>query len=303
MLKTVQTKNFTWIDIDEPTSDDIAQLRDTITIHPLAIEEFAAPTVQSRATQYPNGVFLAVHVPLYDKEERTTYAAELDIILTETHLITGHALPIYQLDQFFDRIMTTKGAHIGHIGDSPAHLLYAVLEMLINTCFPRLDHVTEKIMAIESGVFHGEEARMVQEISHVKRDILNFRRTIMPQRSILESLIRKSDRFVPEELHPYLHDLIGSNIRLWNILESQKETIESLESTNDTLLSTQLNAKMRVITIFSSVLIPIALYASIFGINTKVPLQFTEYGFQIHIAIMVGIALATLAIFRWRRWI
>lgn len=302
-LRQTTIGNFTWIDVHKPTDDDIAVLRRDVPIHQLAIDEFVAPTVQSRATQYPDGLFLAIHVPLFNVEERATYPAEVDIILTETYLVTGHADDVYQLDAFFDRVAGGDHTCGGRPIAGPAHLLHAVLDLLITSCFPRLDHITRNIDTIEDGVFHGDEVHMVREISVVKRDILNFRRAVMPQRSVLESLLRKNDRFIPSDLVPYLHDLVDANARLWHILESQKETIESLESTNDTLLSTRLNGQMRILTVFSAILLPAALYATFMGITNMDILRGHPYAGSIHAGLMVALSLATLVLFRIRRWI
>ncbi len=302
-LKTIQTEHLTWLDIDQPTDTDINQLRSLIDIHPLAIEEFATPTVRARATQYHNGIFLAIHIPLFDKEERATYPAELDIILTETHIVTGHSHEIYQLDAFFDAFAQDKKLQTNHVGAGPAYLLHAILDLMLNSCFPRLEHITQNIDSIESGVFHGDAKRMVEEISLVKRDILNFRRTMMPQRSIIESLIHKEERFIPLDLRPYIHDLAGTNTRIWNMLESHKETIESLEDTNDTLLSHRLNEKMSILTLVSVITLPATLYASVLGINAFIPLQNHPNGFIVHLGVMVAMVIVTAAFFKWRNWI
>ena len=302
-MKTLITPHFTWIDIDNPTDSDLAYLKEHFPIHPLAVEEFATPTMRARATQYPDGIFLAIHIPLYNVEERTTYSAELDIIITQTHLVTGHRTDIYQLHQLFDELEAAKGNIDELQHHTPAGLLYVILDKLINSCFGRLERIATNIDRIEDGVFHDNEKDMVKEISIVKRDILNFRRTIMPQRSILESLTQKEDRFIPRELHPYIRDLIGTNIRLWNMLESQKETIESLEDTNNTLLSYKINEKMRIITIFSVLVLPSTLYANLLGINTPVPLGHNINGFWIHLGVMALIGFITLVFFRWRKWI
>jgi magnesium transporter len=77
------------------------------------------------------------------------------------------------------------------MSQTPTHLLYAVLDILFNSCFPKLNHIAERLDFVESQVFAEKEKEMVLEISVLKRDILNFRRTLKPQRSILESLMSK----------------------------------------------------------------------------------------------------------------
>lgn len=302
-IKTITTDHLTWIDVDDITQANITKLKTLVQIHPLAIEEFATPTLRARATQYHNGIFLAIHIPLFDRKEQATYSAELDIILTDTHIVTGHKDDIYQLDAFFDRFSKDTTLQTKHLGDGPAYLLHAILDTMLNSCFGRLEHIDKNIDEIESGVFHGNEKQMVEKISFVKRDILNFRRAMMPQRSIIESLFKKDARFIPDDLYPYLHDLAGVNTRLWNILESYKETIESLEDTNDALLSHKLNEKMRVLTIFSVLILPSTLYSSVLGINAMIPLEHHPHGFWIHLSIILTLAIVTATFFKLRRWI
>ena len=301
-MKITKHNKVSWIDFDHPSENDTIYLQENFPIHPLAIEEFITPTFRPKATQYDNCIFLTIHIPLFDVNERTTYPGELDIILTKTHLLTGHPKNIFQLERFFDQLQKSDGKRRLYMGKSPAHLLYQLLYILMESCFPRLDHITKNIDAIEEQIFRGHERAMVREISIVKRDILSFRRTLMPQRSVLDSLIAKNTLFIPADIKPYFQDLIGTNIRLWNTLESAKETIASLEETNNSLLSDKINQKMKVVTIFSAILLPVTLYANIFSINVDIPWNQLENGFWIHMGNMVFLSLLTILLFRLKRW-
>src|SRR6266567_577078 len=144
---------------------------------------------------------------------------------------------------------------------------------------------------------------MVIEISVVKRDILNFRRTLKPQRHIIESLAQMKTDLIAPELAPYFQDLAGTNIRLWNALESNKETIESMEETNNSLLSNKLNLTMKVLTIFNAIFLPITVYSNIMSMSTNIPLSHNADGFWIHVAIMLVISVFTIMLFKVRKWL
>jgi magnesium transporter len=303
-MKIVKHEDVTWIDLENPTTGDIEYIRENFNVHPLAIEEFTTPTYRARATKYSNCLFLTIHIPLFDTKHRTTYASEVDILLTKTHLITGHNKNIYQLDKFFNDLQEKEGKRRTYMIHSTAHLLYEIFKLLTESCFPRIDHVTKHIDEIEHGIFNGDERKMVREISVVKRDILNFRRTLMPQRSIIESIIAQSNGTVPKDIKIYYHDLIGTNIRIWNDLESAKETITSLEKTNNSLLSEKINQRMRIITVFSVLWIPITIYLSFFSLNVKgMPFSSDPNGIFIHLFIMFTISAITFTIFKLARWI
>lgn len=302
-MKVVKYKNINWIDFENPTAEDITFLQENFDIHPLAIEEFTTPTFRPKVTQYNNCLFLTIHLPLFNVKSRTTYPEELDIVLTKTHLITSHKKDIYQLSEFLHLLSSSEGRRRHFMSDTPTHLLYNLLEKLVESCFPRLDHMSENLDEIEKQVFAGNEKEMVFEISVVKRDILNFRRTMMPQRSILESLARKKTDLVSAELRPYYQDLVGTNIRIWNDLESKKETIESLEETNNSLLSNKLNLTMKVLTIFSAVMLPMTVYSNILAMSADIPFGKNPLGFWIHIGIMLFISFLTITLFKIRKWL
>ena len=302
-MNKVTHKNVTWIDFEDPDKESTYYLQENFNIHPLAIEEFVTPTIRPKATEYPNCIFLTVHIPLFDTKERTTFPGELDIVITKDHLITGHKQEIYQLTEFFRKLESSDGRKKLYMEKTPAHLLYNILEMLIESCFPKLDHIHKNIDVIENHVFNGDEKEMVQEIYIAKRDILNFRRTLKPQRSILESLAKMESRFISRELPAYYQDLIGTNIRLWSSLESAKETIESLEETNNSLLSNKLNLTMKVLTIFSAVMLPMTVYSNILAMSADIPFGTHPYGFWIHMGIMLLISLLTMILFKAKKWL
>ncbi|MEP7162991.1 MAG: magnesium transporter CorA family protein [Candidatus Moraniibacteriota bacterium] len=302
-MHILKHKGLTWIDFDNPGTEDVSYLHENFNIHPLVIEEFVTPTYQPKVLQYDNCLFFSIHIPLFDAKERTTYPGELDIILTKDHLITSHRKPIYQIHKFLEELANSEGKRRLYFEDSPAHLLYQLMEILLHSCFGRLNHVSEKLNEIEHEVFAGKEKEMVYEISVVKRDILNFRRTLKPQRTIIESIVSTNHPFIPKGLKLYFQDLIGTNIRLWNILESNKETIEALEATNNSLLSNNLEQTMKVLTIFSATLLPLTAYSNMISMNTNVPFLTSKYGFEIHVGIMIIISLVTMFIFHRKKWL
>ncbi|MFZ2189089.1 MAG: magnesium transporter CorA family protein [Candidatus Moraniibacteriota bacterium] len=301
-MQEIKTEKFSWIDFQEPNADDVLQIQKRFKLHPLVVEEFSTPTLRPKAAEYDNCVYLAIHIPLYDSENKTTYPGELDIVICENTLITSHDVEIYQLTDFFNELKKSKKKREIYMQQSPGALLRYLLEMLLESCFPRLDHISRKLDNIEKEIFAQHEKEMVFEISLVKRDILNFRRTMKPQRSVFESLTQEH-KYIEKELRPYFQDLIGTNIRIWNMLESAKETIESLEATNNSLLSNQLDMTMKVLTIFSAVMLPMTVYSNILAMSADIPFGKDPNAFWIHLSIMLALSLITITVFKARKWL
>ena len=302
-MQTVQYKKLVWHYFKEPNADDVLLIQEKYKIHPLIIEEFSTPTLRPKATEYDSCLFMSIHIPLYDTEIKTTYAAEIDIVICENVLITSHDKDIFQLTDFFNELVNDETKQALYMNGSPGALLRFIIEMLLETCFPKLDHISNKLDYIETEIFAGHEKEMVFEISLVKRDILNFRRTMKPQRSVFESLAQKDFRLIEPELKQYYQDLIGTNIRIWNNLESAKETIESLEETNNSLLSNKLDMTMKVLTIFSAVMLPMTVYSNILAMSADIPFGKNPNAFWIHLVIMFFISSITISVFKARKWL
>lgn len=302
-MEIIKTNKLNWVYVKEPSANDILRIAKKYRLHPLVLEEFSTPTIRPKAAEYDGCLYLAVHIPLFDIENKTTYPGEIDIVICENTLITAHDKDIYQLTEFFHDLKISKRTREAYMNSSPGKLLHYIMEMLLDSCFPKLDHISKKLDRIEDEIFAGNEKEMVFEISVVKRDILNFRRTMKPQRTVFDSLAQKSYKFIEPELKPYFLDLVGTNIRIWNTMESNKETIESLEATNNSLLSNKLDHTMKVLTIFSAIMLPMTVYSNILAMSADIPFGKNPNGFWIHISIMFFLSFFTISIFKWRKWL
>ncbi len=305
MITTIKNKNLTWINIQNPTSKDILFLRETFRLDPLILDELTSPSQRPRAEEFDNCLYIVVHIPLYDRKKKVTFSGELDIVITKDNLITSHIeenIPLKNILKEINQNETTKKIAMSK---TPGFLFYFILERLLSSCFPKIDHINEKIDIIEKGIFDDQEKEMVKEISIIKRDVLSFRRTLKPQRSILESLVQKHYNLLEDELNKYLQELIGINIRVWNAIENTKEVIESLEETNNSLLSYKINEAMRFLTAISLITFTLSVMVGIFGM---IPFESFSVAHQKEtfwavIGFMMLITSGLLFIFKKKRWL
>src|SRR3712207_4971873 len=128
-----------------------------------------------------------------------------------------------------------------------------------------------KLERIEDDIFSGGSHEAVRDISNVKQEIINFRKIIRPQRSVLRDLERTNQRYLAGDLEVYFDDIVDASERIWDMLENYKEVVEALEDTNESVISHRVNDVLRVLTAFSVVILPLTLIASIWGMNVKVP--------------------------------
>ena len=304
-MKTIEHNKLTWIDIENPTSEDVLFLKEHFNLHPLVLSEFTSPSQRPRAEEFENCLYIVLHLPLFNQKTQVGYSGELDIVITKDHVITSHSIENIPIKNIIKEFNENSAFKEKAFSTTTGFLFYSIMEKLLSASFPKLDHVNEKINDIEESIFMGYEKEMVRSISIIKRDILNFRRSIKPQRSILESLVQKKYKLLEDDLNEYFQELIGINIRAWNALENIQEIIESLEETNSALLSHKINEAMRLLTAISLVTFTLSVMTGIFGMIPFASFVGAESQlmFWIIIGFMSIITITALAIFRKKRWL
>lgn len=303
MIKQIQSK-ITWIDIINPKQSDIDYLKENFKFHPLILGELISPSTRSKVEIYDNYLFIVYHLPIYDPKSQTSQASEIDFLITKNHLITARYQPIEPLDHLFNRLEKNVADRDQFLGKTAGHLLYEILERGLEFSLRQLAHISEKITKTEESVFKGREKEMIREISVIKRDILDQRLISRPQKAILESLFSKGTKFFGKDIEIYFNDLIGDYEKIWDALENLKETVESLESTNNTLFESKISEIMKFLAIVAFIAVPLALFSSIFSMNTLyTPLINHPLGFWIIVGLMVFISFIFFIFFKIKKWL
>jgi magnesium transporter len=185
----------------------------------------------------------------------------------------------------------------------PGLLLYKIVDDSFDYCFPMLRKMGNKLDRIEDEIFEGAAEDVVRDISNAKQEIINFRKIIRPQRSVLRDLERNKQRYLAPDLDIYFDDIVDASERIWDMLENYKEVVEALEVTNETVISHHVNGILRVLTAFSVIILPLTLIASIWGMNVGVPGEGGETAFWAIVATMVAVLAGMLGFFRRRGWL
>jgi magnesium transporter len=205
-----------------------------------------------------------------------------------------------QLSRLFDRVAENEDSRTELFAYGSGYLLYRIVDEAVDAGFPMLRQMGSKLEDIEDELFEGGARELVRDISSAKSEIINFRRIVRPQRVVYRDLERAVSRYRAPDLDLYFDDITDASERIWDVLENYKEQVESIESTNESVIGHRGNDVLRVLTIFSVLLLPLTFVASAWGMNVKVPFADAEYGFEIVAAIMIGVLVATLLAFRRR---
>jgi len=295
----------TWIHFDAPTLDVAQELAERFGWHPLDVEDILSKRQRPKVDDYAEDgyLFAVLHFPAYDRSVQRLNAVELDVFVGPDYLVTlpGHDLkPVSRLfsrceeDEAFREQLFSKGS---------GRLLYEVLDDLFDYCFPILDKIGHKLDALEDDVFEGRSDEVVRDISNAKQEIISYRKIIKPERATLRLLERHIERFLPDELELYFDDIVDATERIWDLLDNYKEVIEALEDTNESVINHRQNDILRILTVFSVILLPLTLITGFFGMNVDFPGFGSAWAFWTIFGFMAVCLVGMLGFFRYKRWL
>jgi magnesium transporter len=304
-VETITAEGLRWVNIESPSPLECAWLEEQFGFHALDLEDVLSRNQRPKIDEYPDYLFIVLHFPVFDRAVGRLNAGELDIFVGPDYLVTIPNQPLQPVEYLFERCRSKEELREQLFSKGPGFLLYRVVDDSFDYCFPMLRKIGNKLDAIEDEIFSGRSEEVVRDISNVKQEIINFRKVIRPQRTVLRDLENAKQRFLAREgdLEIYFDDVVDAHERIWDMLENYKEVVEALEDTNESVISHRVNDILRVLTVISVILLPLTLLASIMGMNVRVPGQQAIGAFWIVLGLMAAMLVALLWLFRRRGWI
>lgn len=304
MRKVIKSEKVIWIDITKPTEEDVKYLEENFFFHPFILKSVIPHIRHPRFENYGDYLFLVLHYPFFQKDTQQTKPRELDILVTKDTIITIHYNTILPLQSFFTRLTLYEEEQKGFTDEGVGEVLYRLLNEFLKEIFPKLDRIDEKIDDVEKEIFKGRQKEVVREISLRKRDLINFQKVIQPQFAVFEGLKRSSEKFFGKHFYPYFDELFNFFSSIKEILSGLHQTLNELEETNANLLSIRTNEVIKTLTIFTVIVAPLTLIASIFGMNTSyLPFSGNNFDFWIVIGIMAVLVGIMISYIKKKRWI
>ena len=295
----------TWVNAVAPGLETAQSLAGRFGWHPLDVEDIISKRQRPKVDDYEDEryLFAVLHFPVFDKAVQRLNAAELDIFIGESYLVTLPTLELLPVTRLFARCDADEAFREQLFAKGSGRLLYEVLDDLFDYCFPILDKIGHKLDRIEDDMFEGAAEDVVRDISNAKQEIISYRKVIKPERSTLRVLERRINRFLPEELELYFDDINDAVERIWDQLDNYKEVVEALESTNESVISHRQNNVLRLLTIISVTMLPLTLITGVFGMNVVYPGEATRVAFWVILGALLATLVAMIGFFRWKRWL
>jgi magnesium transporter len=300
----LQAAGLRWLNFEAPTAVETAYLAEHFDFHELDLEDVLSTRQRPKIDEYDEYIFIVLHVPHFNKVKGRLDAAELNIFVAQGLVITLPNVALKPVGRLFSQLDANLERREEYFSKGSGYLLYEILSEMFDYCFPILDKIGFKLDRLNDAIFTERRSEeVVRDISDVKQEIVAYRKVIQPERSTLRLLERARTRYLPEDLEVYFDDIVDKAERIWDQLDNYKEVVEALEQTNESVIAHKQNDILRVLTIFSVIILPLTLISGIYGMNVGIPRQWAADTFWAIVGGMLAIAVGMLAYFRYKSWL
>jgi len=289
-----------WVDLAAPTDDEARILADVFHFHPLSIDDARSSIQFPKAEPYPGYLYVVLHgIDVSKSRQRAFATRDIDFFIGPHFLVTVHdgkSTSIAHLRELCDR-------HDRLLAEGPVGLFHRIVDTMVDHYRPVMDALEERIDHMEEEAFtgQGELARRMLKLRH---ELAQMRRVLMPQRDVLGRLARREFAAISDEMAYRIRDVYDHVVRLADEAILFQDRVTGILEVNLASISNRLNQVMKVLTVMSTIFLPLTVLSGMWGMN--VPLPHFPGGdaaqFWWVAGIMGAIAVVMLAIFRRNRW-
>ncbi|MFD1064344.1 magnesium/cobalt transporter CorA [Winogradskyella litorisediminis] len=296
------TESVTWINVDGLTHiDKIQNIGEQYGLHPLVLEDIVNTTQRPKIDEYEDYIFVVLKMLYYDKDENIVIE-QVSLVLGENYVITFQESEGDVFDTIRERLRLGNGRIRGLKSD---YLMYALIDAVVDNYFSIIETLGNKIEDLETELFAGQARENTNiEVQQLKREILKVRRAIFPLREIINRIEKGEHSLIYQRTLTYYRDVYDHLIQVSENIDIYREMIWSLMDMYMTTISNKMNEVMKVLTIMSSIFIPLTFLAGIYGMNFEyIPELQYRYGYFVLLGVMLVMFVALLFYFKNKKWL
>jgi len=289
-----------WVDLAAPTDNEMRVLSDVFHFHPLAVEDATSALQYPKIEPYQGYLYLVLH-GIDPSPKQTQFASrDIDFFLGRNFLVTVHD----GQSRSIARMREVCSRHEHMLADGPVSLLHRIVDSVVDNYRPVIEQIEDRIGQLEEQAFAGHE-RMARHVMKLKRDVTSMRRVLIPQRDAIGRLGRREFPMISDEMADRFRDVYDHVVRLTEEAILFQDRVTGIFEVNLSAVSHRLNQVMKLLTVMSTIFLPLTVLTGMWGMNIPLPhfpggdnLQFLWVA-----GIMAAISLAMMALFRRNRWI
>jgi len=290
-----------WVDIQDPDHASLEPLLEgRFGFHELAAEDSLSENTLPKYdpfAEYDFFVFRAVDLNIH---EHGSCTYKLSAFLGRDFLFTIHAGTMAPVDNVYNRLASDKRV----LANGPDFLLYSIVDQMVDAHFPLLDSIEEVVDELQDAIFKNAQPSHLDELMHLKRDINVLRRQSMPQRELLNQISRGDAQFIQRQHLIYFRDVYDHMFRISETIDVERDMMAGTMEAYLSVIANRTNEIMRVLTVLSTVLMPMTVIGGIYGMNfDHIPELHWLHGYPFALGLMAVSAATMLLWFRSKGWI
>ncbi|CDF79008.1 magnesium and cobalt transport protein CorA [Formosa agariphila KMM 3901] len=300
--KSESSNEVTWININGLNhTDAIEKVGNHYNIHALILEDIANISQRPKIDEFENYLAISMKMLYYDASNGLT-SEQVSFILGHNYVLTFQEAEGDVFDGLRERLRHGKG-RIKSLGSD--YLLYALIDSVVDHYYIVIESIGEKIEDLEDDLFNGSAKEQVtNQIQDLKREILRIRRAVFPLRDIINRIEKSEHKLISERTIPYFQDVYDHTVQVNENIEIYREMVWGLMDMYMTSISNKMNEVMKVLTIMSSIFIPLTFIAGIYGMNFEnMPELHHKNGYPILLVVMLFMFILMLIYFKRKKWL
>jgi magnesium transporter len=307
MIETLKFGTLKWHHILSPSDEDIDYLLNEFHFHPLDIEDCKSTINQRpKIDVYDDYYFLILHFPYFDKINKFLRIREVKIFWGPDYVITIGKMHWAVKEMFEEAKVASSRTDIedeDFMFGSSDQLLYRILERIMEETYKLVRRIGIGIDYINSDLFDDKAEKSIESISVTRKNVILLNTTFKPQLRVFHKFESGEIEGYADNMEEYWGNILDYIQKIWDMIEDYGELIESLSKTFDSMQANRTNEIMKILTFFSSVLLPLTFITGVYGMNIKLPLSDFNDAFIVIVAFMAIIVITMLIYFRKKHWL
>jgi magnesium transporter len=290
-----------WINVGGVHKVEIVEaLGKRFSLHPLLLEDVANTDQRPKLDDYDTYVFLVMKMlSLTNRQEIAV--EQVSLVLGRNYVLSFQENGTDVFQPVRERLRGGKG-RMRH--SSADYLLYALVDAIVDQYFAVLELLGEKIEALQHMVVADPQPETLKAIHALKRQLLFLRRAVWPLRDVMNNLSRSDCPFLQQPTKVFFRDVYDHVVQIVDTIETLREMVSASLDIYLSSVSYRLNAVMRVLTVITTIFMPLSFIASIYGMNFEyMPELKLEWGYPVVLGVMVVVGISMLVVFKNKRWL
>jgi magnesium transporter len=289
-----------WVDLSAPGDEERRVLDDVFHFHPLSVEDAVSALQFPKVEPYQGYLYLVLH-GIDPKPKHAQFATrDVDFFVGRTYLVTVHD----GQSRSIEHLREVCGRHEHVLAEGPVALLHRIVDLLVDNYRPLIEDVEERIGNLEEQAFGGHE-RLARQVMKLKREVSSMRRVLIPQRDAIGRLARREFPMISDEMAYRFRDVYDHVVRLTEEAILFQDRVTAIFEVNLSAASHRLNQVMKLLTVMSTIFLPLTVLTGMWGMNIEIPHLpgGPEAQFWWISGLMIAIIAAMLVFFRRNKWI